>query len=109
MTVASNQSGAQTAVISTEHTLGSAITTPGVYVLVVDTNAMANGDSIELQVKTKAKAGSTSRIAYFVTYANAQSEANKYSIPVPSDAEISFTLTQTAGTARTFDWNILSL
>lgn len=77
--------------------------------LVVDTNAMVNGDVLELRVKTKAKFGSTSRVAYFGTYSNAQTELNKYCVPVPSDVEIVFTLKQTAGTGRAFDWNILAL
>lgn len=109
MTVASNQSGSQTATISTEHNLGSAITAAGVYVLVVDCNAMVNGDVLELRAKTKAKSGSTQRLAYFATYAHAQGELNKYSVPIPVTDELQFTLKQTAGTGRAFDWNILSL
>jgi hypothetical protein len=109
MTVASNQSGSQTATIGTEHTLGAAITSAGVYVLVVDTNAMVNGDVLELRVKTKTKSGSTSRLAYFATYANAQGELNKYSVPIPVDTEVAFTLKQVSGTGRAFDWNILAL
>lgn len=109
MTVASNQSGSQTATISTEHSLGSAITAAGVYVLVVDTNAMVNGDILELRIKTKAKSGSTSRLAYVATYAHIQSDPNKYSVPVPIDTDFVCTLKQTAGTGRVFDWNILSL
>lgn len=109
MTVASNQSGVQTAVIATEHTLGTAITAAGVYVLVVDTNAMVNGDVLELRIMTKAKPGGALRQSYFATYVNAQSDANKHSVPVPVDTEIQFTLKQTAGTSRSFDWNILAL
>lgn len=109
MTVASNQAGAQVAVIGTEHTLGVSITAAGVYVLAVDTNAMVNGDVLELRIKTKAKTGSTLRQAYSATYANVQSDANKFSVPVPVDTEITFTLKQTAGTGRGFDWNILAL
>jgi hypothetical protein len=109
MTTTSNQSGSQTATIGTEHTLGTAATTPGTYVLVVDTNALADGDVLELRVKTKAKSGSTSRLAYFITYANLQGEPNKYTVPVPVDTEVVCTLKQTAGTGRSFDWNILAL
>lgn len=109
MTVTSNQSGSQTAVIGTEHSLGSAIVAAGVYVLVVDANAMVNGDVLELRIKTKAKGGSTSRLSYYATFANIQGEPNKYSVPVPTDVEFVATLKQTAGTGRAFDWNILSL
>lgn len=109
MAVTSNQSGSQTATVTTEHSLGSAITTPGVYVLVLDANAMTYGDAIELRAKTKAKSGSTQRLAYSATYAHLQGEPIKYSVPIPVDTELQFTLKQTAGTGRAFDWNILSL
>lgn len=109
MTVSSNQSGSQVAVINTEHLLGAAIVTAGVYVLAVDTSAMTNGDVLELRIKTKAKAGSTLRQSYFATYVHIQADANKYSVPVPVDVEVQFTLKQTAGTGRAFDWNILAL
>lgn len=109
MTVASNQSGSQTATISTEHDLGTAITAAGVYVLVVDATNMVNGDTLELRAKTKCKSGSTARLAYFATYVHAQTELNKYSVPIPVTDSLLFTLKQTAGTGRAFDWNILSL
>lgn len=109
MPVTSNQSGSQAAIISAEHALGAAITAAGVYVLAVDASAMVNGDVLELRIKTKTKSGSAARLAYSVTYANVQSEPNKYSVPVPVDTEVTFTLKQTAGTGRTFDWNILAL
>lgn len=108
MALISAASGSQSASISTEHTLAT-ITDPGVYVLVVDTVNMVNGDELELRLKTKAKSGSTSRLAYSQTYIHAQGELNKYSIPVPVDTEIVATLKQVAGTGRSFDWNILRM
>lgn len=99
-------SGSQTATIDTEHTLDTE-TTAGTYVLVVDMANLANGDIVTLRIKTKCKTGSTSRLAYSVTYANAQSELIKYSVPVPIDVEIICTLEQTDGTGRDFDWNLL--
>lgn len=109
MAVTSAASGTQAATVSTEHNLGSAITTAGVYVLVVDTNAMVGGDRLELRARTKTKTGSTQRLAYVASYRNAQSTLVKYSVPVPVDTEVQFTLKQTAGTGRSFDWNVLSL
>ena len=108
MAVTSADTNTQTAVISTEHTLATE-TTPGVYVLVVDTANMALGDVVELRIKTKYTTGGTSRLAYKQTYAHIQSEINKYSIPIPVDAEIICTLKQTAGTGRDFPWNLLVL
>lgn len=108
MAVTSAASGSQTATISTEHTL-TTITTAGVYVLVVDMVNLANGDTVELRAKTKCKTGSTSRLAFVASYQHAQAEINKYSIPIPVDTEVVFTLKQTAGTGRVFDWNALKM
>jgi len=94
MAVVSIANGAQTAVISTEHT--------------VDTQtAMDNGDVVILRIKTKCKSGSTSRLAYEAAFSHVQADKNKYSIPVPVSDEIICTLQQTAGTGRDFDWNLL--
>lgn len=106
MTVTSADSGTQAATISSEHTL-STQTTVGVYVLVVDCNAMVLGDTLELRLKTKAKSGSTSRQSRIWTLANVQEDANFYSDPIAIDTEIVATLKQTAGTGRSFDWNLL--
>jgi hypothetical protein len=76
---------------------------------VVDTNAMVNGDILELRLKTKAVHDGTSRLAYIASYANVQSEPNKYSIPVPIDTELIATLKQTVGTSRDFPWSLLKL
>jgi hypothetical protein len=100
--------GTQTAVIDTEHTLDTE-TTAGVYVLVVDTCNLTYGDVVVLKAKTKYAAGGTSRTAFEVVYAHAQGEPNKYSPPIPVDAEIIFTLEQTDGTGRDFLWNLLKV
>lgn len=109
MSVSSNQSGSQTATISTRHQLGSTITTAGVYVLVVDMNALVLGDTLILEAEIKAKSGSTSRVAYKTRFSHAQSEPNKLSVPIPVSDSVSFFLTQSAGTGRAFDWNILGM
>ena len=106
MTIASAGTATQTAVVDTEHTLDTE-TVAGVYVLVVDTVNMVNGDVLELRIKTKYASGGTSRLAYSQTYAHVQSDPIKYSVPVPVDTEIICTLKQTAGTARDFPWNLL--
>lgn len=100
--------GTQTAVVTTEHTLAT-LTNSKTMVLVVDTVNLVNGDIVELRLKTKARAGGTSRLAYFASYANLQSEIIKYSIPVPANVELVATLKQTLGTARDFVWAILGL
>ncbi len=103
------QQNTQTAVIGTEHTLGSAITTAKTLILVVDTVNMVNGDILELRVKTKTLTGSTVRQAYKATYRDVQIDKNKYSIPIPSMHSWEASLKQTAGTGRNFDWAYVSL
>jgi len=101
-------SGSQTAILTTEHTLATE-TDEGIYVLVVDTANMDLGDTVTLKIKTKYASGGTSRLAFSATYAHAQTEINKYSPPIPVDTEIICTLTQAAGTGRTFYWNLLKV
>lgn len=108
MAIAVVDSGTQTATVDTEHTLDTD-TTGKTYVLVVDTGAMVNGDTLELRLKTKVLSGGTSRVAYLGIFENVQGEPNKYSIPVPANIEIVATLKQTAGTGRDFPWALLSL
>jgi len=108
MSVSSAANGTQTAELTTEHVLAT-LTDAGVYVLVVDTANLVNGETLELKLKTKVKAAGTSRLAYSATYLHAQGDPNKYSIPVPVDTEILATLKQTGGTGRDFPWNLLKI
>jgi len=108
MALTSAAHGSQTATIDTEHTLDTQ-TTAGVYVLVVDMSNLAAGDIVILKIKVKAVHDGSSTLAYSSTFANAQSEPVKYSIPVPVDSEIICTLEQTDGTGRAFPWNLLKL
>lgn len=99
-------SGTQTAAVGTEHQL-STQTGAGIYVLVVDTNNMAAGDALTLKIKTMAIGSGVTRLAYTLTYADLQAEPVKYSVPVPSNNSITVSLTQTAGTSRSFPWSLL--
>jgi hypothetical protein len=102
-------SGTQTATISTEHVLNapsSAVT----YVLIVDTAAMVAGDTLELRAYSTVLTSGTSHQCYSASYANAQADPIKVSIPLPGTGfGNSFTLKQTAGTGRDFPWSLLSL
>lgn len=84
-------------------------TTNKTYVFAIDTNAMANGDQIEIKIKTKILSGGTERIAYYVSYVNIQGQPQKYSMPVPENISISVTLKRIAGTDRAYPWKLLSL
>jgi len=104
----SEASGTQVAVITTEHTLAT-IATDGTFVLYVDTNAMVLGDELELRAKTKVTSGGTTREFLIATYAHVQGQPIKASIPVASINECVFTLKQTTGTGRSFDWEVIKL
>lgn len=107
--VASVQSGTQAATIDTEHTLGAAVTVPGTHILVVNTANMANGDVLELRGKTKVLSTGAEAIYLIASYVHAQSDPVKMSIPIPSLYSVTFTLRQTAGVGRTFEWAVLAL
>lgn len=83
-------------------------TTNKTVILVVDTGAMANGDVVDLKLYTKVLDGGTERLAYQATYAHAQSEANKYSVPVPANIHLRATLKQVAGSNKAYPWALLS-
>jgi hypothetical protein len=108
MAVSEQTSGSQTATLDTEHTLAT-ISAAGVFILVVDTANMVNGDIMTLRLYTKCRSTDTSRMAFSATYAHVQAEPNKYSTPVPSNVELIATLEQTDGTGRAFPWSILNV
>lgn len=101
--------GAQVCVISTEHTLTTQ-TTAGTYVLVIDANPFADGDTFEVRLKTIVRAAGTERTAYLRSYVNGQDADGqiKYSVPVPVNVSIKATLKQTAGTGRTVTWALVT-
>jgi hypothetical protein len=106
MSISSVAHGDQAATVPTDHTLDTQ-STPGVYVLVVDTNVLVAGDILVLTIKTKATHDGTTRIAFQAIYSGVQVEPIKYSPPIPVDQEIVCILNQTNGTSRTFPWSLL--
>lgn len=101
-------SGNQTA-DGAEDTLASSSAASGTYVLRVDTTNMADGDVLELRAYSKANGSASEVLAWYASIANAQSEILKYSPPIPTADDIKFTLKQTAGTNRTYQWAVLNL
>lgn len=108
----SHSNGNQTAVITTEYTLGT-ITTAGVYELNFAADTLADGDELNLVIE-KRIAGDAAAIDLFnKTYVNAQGEPLIVSIPVTvsgaTNTSAVFKFTQGAGTGRNFVWEIVSL
>lgn len=106
MAVSENTGGTQAATISTEHTLAT-ITAGGTFQLVVDLDNLANGDVVELRAKVKVRSSSTAKELLIGVYANDRGSQNVvWSPPIPAPHSVAFTLKQTAGTGRSFEWAV---
>ena len=101
-------SGTQSATLDTEHTLATE-TSPNVYVLAVNLANMASGDVTILRIKTKVLSGGSHTLAFTATFAGAQTEDVVYSEPVPSVHSAQFTLEQTDGTGRNYEWSVIEV
>lgn len=108
MTVWANQKGTQTAVIGTEHTLAQS-SGANSFQFSVDLTNMVNGDVTELRVYRIVNSAQI-QVGYGC-YANLQgSPLKEYRIDGSQGVTngIKVTLKETAGTARTFDWELLA-
>lgn len=108
MTHAVESSGTQTATVNTEHTLATP-TTLNTRILSVDLSNMALGDVIELRIYVKVASGGSQVVYTVQSFAQTQSEPAYISVPVPMPYGGQFTLKQTAGTGRSYAWNIQTL
>jgi len=85
-------------------------TTAGTYQIHLDLAPLQNGDEVMAMVGSQI--GSSGDMGWFQigSYAHAQPMSNgKVSVPVVSLHQCEFTLVQLAGTARTIDWEVISL
>lgn len=104
----------QSATIGTEHSLLS-VSTAKTRVLVVNLKNMAASDRVELRVYSKVLTGDTiatgnsTTLVYTATYQGVQSEPVVQSVPIASGYAALFSLKQTAGAGRTFDWHVVTL
>lgn len=108
MALVAESEGTQTAVVGTEHTL-AAPTTNKTRVIRVNCRNLANGDAVEIYIKTKVIASDPLTVQQVMTYANLMGSPVIESIPISSDLGATFTLKQTTGTARSFSWKVLTL
>lgn len=109
MAVTVENSGTQTATIDTEHTLDTDVDAK-VFILLVDTKNLVKGDRLVLRAKMKVLTGSTLATIYTAIYSNVQEDIVKASIPITSPGfQVDFTLEQTDGTGRTFEWSVVSV
>lgn len=108
MTIAEHASGSQTATLDTEHTLNTTNpeTSDGVYQMMVDLSAMANGDVTVLRIYEKARASDTARLVFSGTYAHVQAAPMAVSPSLIGLHGWSVTLEQTDGVGRSYPWSI---
>ena len=108
MAITVQDSGTQTAVVSTEHTLET-VTGLGVYQLFVDCSNLALGDTVVVRIYCKVLSGSSSAIMFEASYSHPQSYVVKASEPVTNPYELVFKLEQTGGSARDFEWSVVKI
>lgn len=112
MAVTSFANGTQSATVGTEHFV-SDVNAAGTYVFEVNKTNMVAGDVLELRVYRKPLTGSTSVVAYFSVFYGAQPSDDVIAISVPISNDhtnataLRFSLKQTFGTSRNFEWNVL--
>lgn len=108
MAVTVESSGTQSATVGTEHTLAT-LTTPKSFMLVVDLGNMVASDEVELRAKRKVLTGSSVKQLDYAVFQNAQADPIAILGPYPSAFSIEFSLKQTAGTSRNFEWSVESV
>ena len=102
--------GTVTLTLNVETTLAD-LTNPKTYVGYVDLTNMQAGDITALQIYIKVLTGGSLRSLYYQQFFDAQTAGNiaVVTLPVASLYEWKFTIQQTAGTARSYDWQAISL
>lgn len=101
-------SGTQTATGGgTEDTLAT-VNVARVLTLVVDTTAMAVGDTITLRCKRKVLSGGALVEMYKESFSYPLDSAGLISAAMPSPHQAVFTLAQEAGTPKAFPWSVES-
>ena len=108
---AQTESGTQTATIDTEHTLGTDPTlTDGTLVLMVEMVNHADGDITIIRFYEKVTSTGGAQLGMVLgQIVGAQTNDLWFSVPVLSLFGAKFTLEQTDGTGRDFDWSIRAI
>jgi hypothetical protein len=108
MALVTESENTTTPIVGTETQL-AAPTTTGVRVLRVDLgNLTGNLDAVTLRVKSKVRTAGTVRDQYYLMYPSNLGMSIVETPPITADLGATFTLTQTAGVAKAFDWEILN-
>lgn len=107
MAISENNSGTQTAVISTKYTVpGAAITADGAFAFAIDVSNMANGDTLKITRLRQVETSSGVVEDTVAILSHAQAFGVFETDPEPSFHSLQYSFTQTAGTGRLFEWSI---
>lgn len=112
MAVSAHASGTQTCTVGTEHFLSSP-NVAGVFELVLDLNALTDGDLLEARGYQMVLTSGTARVALFQVFADAQPADGKIAISEPLSNELTdtnalrFSIKQVRGTGRAIPWKVL--
>lgn len=102
-----SQSGTTSALtIGTETQLGVDDTNNATFCTDIDTSNLALGDSLLIKVYKKVLTGGSLRLVWEQSISNVAVTPGEVTPPLSSLFAYRVTLTQTAGTGRTFDWSI---
>lgn len=106
----SPNNGTQTATIDTEHTLAT-VTTAGSYELLVDLTNLAADDVVLLRAYVKVLTGGSYRLVDRAAFGGPVTPTNKVAryYPIGVVYGVQYTLEQTDGTGRNFDWAVVRL
>lgn len=102
-------SGSQTATLTTWHDVTTVTSTAGVRVFSVDLSNLANGETLDIQIKVNVRAADSQAVAYQASYSHAQAEPVVQSVPVVVPDDATFSIRQTGGTGRAFAWALYLL
>lgn len=103
-------SGTQSGTIGSEFALASP-TGAGIFIFCVDLTNLAAGDALELRLKKKVLTGGAVGVVWKGAFYNAQDSDSVIAISLPLTVAFGCTasLKQVAGTARSYDWELLQL
>lgn len=85
------------------------ITDPGNYVLNVDVNNLANGETLVINEYIKVRSGGTERLHESYIISHAQTKKAFSTLPIGIVDHLRYTLTQSGGSVRTFPTSVYQL
>lgn len=108
MTWSVDSSGTASVTLNTEFTIVS--TNNGTFVFEIDLNNMALGDITELRVYVQIASTGSLRQIWKSTYGpNPGYNTGALSPPIASNYKVQFSIKQVAGTARSYDYQVLRI